>query len=88
MNVGGQEFEFMPELTLPPGSGCEVQIEMPSGKAHVIIRCLVTHKLLEHRCECQVLEDGEKKIIVAAPGSIERPKLSWKIRLLRWLAKG
>jgi hypothetical protein len=88
VNIGGNEFDFMPELVLPPASGCEVQVERPSGRAHVVVRCLITHHLIEHRCECQVLEDGNRRIIVAAPGSIKRPKLSWKVRLLRWLAKG
>lgn len=88
VNIEGQEFEFMPPLTMPPKTGCTVQVEMPGGRAHVEVRCMVTHALIEHRCECQVVEDGGKRIIVAAPESIKRPKLSWKIRLLRWLAKG
>lgn len=88
MNINGVEFEFEPALVLEPGTGAEVQIQMPSGRAHVAVRCLVTHHLIEHRCDCQVIEDGERRIIVAAPGSVTRPKLSWKIRLLRWLARG
>jgi hypothetical protein len=88
VEVGGQQFEFEPALKLPGGSGVEVKIEMPSGRAHIEVRCMVTHALIEHRHDCQVIEVGEKRVIVAAPGSIERPKLSWKIRLLRWLAKG
>ncbi|MCU1338812.1 MAG: hypothetical protein JWO19_4393 [Bryobacterales bacterium] len=88
MNTNGCEFEFEPALEMPNGSGCEVHIQMPSGHAHVEIRCLITHQLIEHRHDCQVIEVGEKRVIVAAPGSIERPKLSWKVRLLRWLAKG
>jgi len=63
-------------------------MELPSGHAHVTVRCHLTTQLMEQRPDCQVIEDGQRKIIVAMPGSIQRSKLSWKIRLLRWLAKG
>jgi hypothetical protein len=88
MNIHGQEFEFQPALHLTPGICIEVHAQMPSGRACVHVTCAITHALIEDRPDCQVIEDGEKQIIVAMPGSIKRTKLSWKIRLLRWLAKG
>jgi hypothetical protein len=88
MNIDGREFDFDPPVILEAGSGAEVDIRMPDGRACIIVRCVVTHALIEARRDCQVIDIGERSIIVAAPSSIERPKLSWKIRMLRWLAKG
>lgn len=89
MQINGKEFDFDPPIWLEPASGAEVNIRMPDGRACVIIRCVVTQNVIESRRDCQVIEvDGKRNVIVAAPSSIERPKLSWKIRLLRWLAKG
>jgi hypothetical protein len=89
MQINGKEFDFDPPVILEPASGAEVDIRMPDGRARIIVRCVVTQNVIESRLDCQVIElDGKRNIIVAAPSSIERPKLSWKIRLLRWLARG
>jgi hypothetical protein len=86
--LDGQSFSFEPQLDLPPKSSAEVSIGWPDGRASVEIRCLITHALIEIRPECQVLRiESGKNVIVAAPGSIQRPKLSWRLRFVRWMAK-
>jgi hypothetical protein len=87
--IEGHEFDFDPPILLQPQSDAEVDVRLPDGRARVMVRCAVTRALIESRLDCQVIElDDNRGVIVAAPSSIERPKLSWKIRLLRWLAKG
>lgn len=88
ITIDGQNYDFIPPLIREAGTAVEVNIRMPDGRAMVCQRCLVTGRVIEYRPECQVVEDGDRRVVVAAPESIERPKLSWKIRLLRWLAKG
>lgn len=88
--VDGMPFnlEFVPPLSLPPKAEAEVHLELPSGHGWIRVRCIVTDCVLETRPDCQLI-DGPvpfAKVFVAAPESITRPRLSWRMQLLRWLA--
>ena len=87
---GSYTIQFMPPLCVPPKASVDVQVEWNSGHGSVVILCLITHAFMEIRPECQLIDGDEPrvKILVAAPESIQHPTLSWKIRLMRWFAKG
>lgn len=88
IETGHVEFEYQPNLKLPALCEVEVQVHMPDGRACVTVRDAITKYVIESRPECQVIEAGERHIVVALPGTIKTRKLPWKVRLLRWLAKG
>jgi hypothetical protein len=78
------DFAFEPPLTIPGRCELQVEIHLPDGKARVRVLDSVSKFVIEDRPDCQVVEET----IVAMPGSIEKRKLPWKVRLLRWLARG
>jgi hypothetical protein len=83
------DITFDPPLDLPPKSAASVEIDPTNGRARVTIRSMESGVVLELRPECQLIQlDPQHGVIVAAPESIEHPRLSWKLRLLYWLAKG
>ncbi len=82
------EIKFEPPLHIPPRARAEVNICEENGRARVTIRSIDSGVVLELRPDCQLIEADGSQVIVAAPGSIEHPKLNWKQRLFHWLAKG
>jgi hypothetical protein len=81
------DVEFMPPIRMAPGLSCELHVNEEDGRARMRIIAFTGH-IIEMRPECQWIEEGEKKIVIAAPGSIERPRLGLKLRFLLWLARG
>lgn len=82
------DFDFEPPIVIQPGCAMKLDLNPETGRANIEVRCMITTQLIESRCDCQLLNIDGRQVLVAAPGSIRRPKLSWKVRLLRWLAKG
>lgn len=78
------QFNFEPPLTIPAKSTAEISMDWNTGRVRVVIFDTASGFVVENRPDCQVVE----QTIVAMPGSIERHKLPWKVRLLRWLARG
>lgn len=85
------EIEFVPPLDVPAKANAEVHLEWPSGHGWIRVHCMVSGCLIEERPDCQLIDRIEGvpilKSFVAAPESIRRPKLRWRVQLLRWLAK-
>jgi len=81
------EIRCEPPLNIPAKARSMVEFQIPQGRASVEVRCSITNALIESRPDCEVIQiSPDEFVIVAAPGSVQKPKLTRLVRLRRWLA--